>query len=217
MKLYLSSYRLGNSVEELKNWLINHDKNIAVIPNAIDEFPDGERKTNRVLEKCKDLEDIGFIVNIINLRKYFNNPEQLSEKLNKYKSFYVIGGNVFVLRTAMKLSGFDNYIRNIANEDDCLYAGFSAGICVLANDLHGIHLADNLEADPYQYGKLIWDGIGLIDYMPVPHYDSPTNKESPLMYNVVSYLDEHNLPYKVMRDGDVFIEDLKTKGTNLKV
>lgn len=92
-----------------------------------------------------------------------------------------------------------------------MYAGFSAGICVLAKDLHGIHLADNLEADPYQYGKIIWDGIGLIDYMPVPHYDSPANKESPLMYNVVSYLNEHKLPYKIMRDGDSFIEEIRTK------
>ena len=33
MKLYLSSYRLGNDTSVLKNWLLTHDNNILVIPN----------------------------------------------------------------------------------------------------------------------------------------------------------------------------------------
>ena len=110
----------------------------------------------------------------------------------------------------MKLSGFDNYLKEIANEPDYLYSGFSAGICVLAKNLHGINLADNENADPYNYGEIIWDGIGLIDYMPVPHYDTPDHPESHLMYDVVKYLNENNLPCKTLHDGDVIIEETKT-------
>lgn len=110
----------------------------------------------------------------------------------------------------MKLSGFDEYLKEISTSD-YLYAGFSAGICVLAKDLHGIHLADDLEADPYEYGKIIWDGIGLIDYMPVPHYDTPNHPESHLMYEVVDYLQENNLPYKTLKDGEVIIENINAK------
>ena len=48
MKLYLSSYRLGNDVEFLKEWVRNNKK-ILVIPNALDVFEDSERKTNGIL------------------------------------------------------------------------------------------------------------------------------------------------------------------------
>lgn len=216
MKLYLSSYKLGNNVNELVKWANDHDRNILVISNALDCFPDGDRKTNGILEKCKDLEEIGFIPIHLDLRKYFNHPELLKRAISNYKAFYVLGGNVFVLRRAMKLSGFDHYLKEIANNPDYLYSGFSAGICVLANDLHGIHLADEPDKDPYNYGEVIWEGIGLIDYMPVPHFETPEHPESPLMNNVVSYLQTHNLKYQTLRDGDVIIEDLNNFNNNLE-
>lgn len=43
--------------------------------------------------------------------------------------------------------------------------------------------------------------------MPVPHFDSPNHPESYLMYDVVKYLEENNLKYKTLRDGEVLIED----------
>ena len=210
MKLYLSSYRLGNDVELLKEWVRNNKK-ILVIPNALDVFEDSERKTNGILDKCKDLQALGFKTSILDLRNYFNKEDELREYLQDYNSFYVLGGNVFVLRQAMKLSGFDNYLNDISKSDNYLYAGFSAGICVLAKDLHGIHLADEPEKDPYGYGSIIWDGVGIIDYMPVPHFDTPEHPESPLMYDVVKYLQDHNLSYQTLHDGDVIIEPDKNK------
>lgn len=182
-----------------------------VIPNALDVFEDSERKTNGILDKCKDLQELGFETQILDLRNYFNKEDELRRYLQDYKSFYVLGGNVFVLRQAMKLSGFDNYLNDISKLDNYLYAGFSAGICVLAKDLHGIHLADKPEKDPYNYGNIIWDGIGIIDYMPVPHFDTPEHPESHLMYDVVKYLQDNNLPYQTLRDGDVIIEPVKNR------
>lgn len=210
MKLYLSSYKLGNDIELLKEWVKNNNK-MLVIPNALDVFEDSEKKTNGILDKCKDLQELGFETQILDLRNYFNKEDELRSYLQDYNSFYVLGGNVFVLRQAMKLSGFDNYLNDISKLDNYLYAGFSAGICVLAKDLHGIHLADKPEKDPYNYGNIIWDGIGIIDYMPVPHFDTPEHPESHLMYDVVKYLQYNNLPYQTLRDGDVIIEPEKNR------
>ena len=210
MKLYLSSYRLGNGIKFLKEWLINNKK-IIVIPNALDIFDDSERKTSGVLDKCKDLQDLGFETEILDLRNYFGKEDELRSYLQGYNSFYVLGGNVFVLRQAMKLSGFDNFLHDISELDNYLYAGFSAGICVLAKNLHGIHLVDEPEKDPYNCGNVIWDGVGIIDYMPVPHYDTKEHPESHLMYDVVKYLEENKLPYQTLRDGDVIIENYKNK------
>lgn len=208
MKLYLSSYRLGNNQNELQEWITNNDNKILVIPNALDAFEDSERKTNGIIDKCKDLEQIGFETQILDLRKYFGNSKQMREDIKNYNAFYVLGGNVFILRKAMKLSGFDEYLKEISVLPNYLYSGFSAGICVLSRNLHGIDLADEPNKDPYNYGEIIWEGIGLIDYMPVPHFDTPNHPESHLMYNVVSYLEENNLPYKTLKDGDVLLENI---------
>lgn len=212
MKLYLSSYRLGNDTSLLEEW-VKDNKQILVIPNALDIFPDSERKSNGINEKCEDLRKLGFETIVLDLKKYFNKEKELREYLQGFNSFYVLGGNVFVLRQAMKLSGFDNYLLDIANKPNYVYSGFSAGICVLAKDLHGIHLADDLSKKPYGELETIWNGVGLIDYMPVPHFDTPTHPESHLMNGVVEYLQNNNLKYKTLRDGDVICEDL----TSLKI
>lgn len=211
MELYLSSYRLGNSQDKLQEWLLNNGNKILVIPNALDMFEDNERKMQGILNKCSDLQKIGFETEIFDLRKYFGKSEDLYSDIKDYKAFYALGGNTFVLRTAMKLSGFDEYLKKISTLPDYLYSGFSAGICVLAKDLHGIDYVDDPHKDPYNYGEIIWDGVGLIDYMPVPHFDTPSHPESYLMYDVVSYLKENNLPYITMKDGDVITVKIDTK------
>ena len=217
MKLYLSSYRIGNDTSMLDEW-VKKNKQILVIPNALDTFPDGERKTNGINQKCEDLQKLGYETIILDLRKYFDNENSLREYLKNFNAFYVLGGNVFVLRQAMKLSGFDSYLLDISQNPNYLYAGFSAGICVLAKDLHGIHLADDLTKKPYGEYETMWNGIGLIDYMPVPHYDTPNHPESHLMNGVVDYLKQNNLAYKTLKDGDVICEDLSASNTqNIEV
>jgi hypothetical protein len=48
------------------------------------------------------------------------------------------------------------------------------------------------------------EGIGLLPLLIVPHYRSD-DAESAVMEDVVMYLDERRLPYKLMQDGDVLI------------
>lgn len=104
MKLYLSSYKLGDKTEELKRWIADHNNKICLIPNSRDVFPDGERKVTGIQADAKDLEGLGFDVTVISLKDYFNRKEELSKRLEEVNAFYVIGGNTFALRQAMYLS-----------------------------------------------------------------------------------------------------------------
>ena len=71
MKLYLSSYKLGQDIEVLQDWLKDHDNKIGLIINSRDVFPDGERKTIGIGNDAKELEELGFSVEIVDLKKYF--------------------------------------------------------------------------------------------------------------------------------------------------
>lgn len=211
MKLYLSSYKLGNSNDKLKDWIKSNGSKIIVIPNAADAFPDGENKTSKIIQKAEELKECGFEYEILDLREYFGKYDELVKKIGDTKAFYVIGGNVFILREAMMLSGFDNFLKEISSMPDYLYAGFSAGICVLSNDLHGYELVDDSSLNPYNLDNIIWDGIGLIDYNPIPHYNSPNHPESHLMEGLVKYYQDNNIKYRTLSDGDVIIEEVNNK------
>ena len=121
MKLYLSSYKLGNKTDFLKDWIRENDNKILLIKNSRDGKIQDEIEKNKINENIKMLEDIGFKVKILDLKQYFNNFEKLQEDVKNYFAFCVIGGNVFVLRQAMKLSGFDRYLKEISkNKKYCI-------------------------------------------------------------------------------------------------
>ena len=48
---------------------------------------------------------------ILCAKDYFNDKEELVNRLKEFNAFYVIGGNTFALRQAMYLSGFDEYLK----------------------------------------------------------------------------------------------------------
>lgn len=189
----------------LKDWISRNGPRIALIPNSRDMFSDGERKEKGVTSDVSSLEALGFKVTVISLKDYFGNTERLRDDIKKFNAFFAIGGNAFVLRQAMKQSGFDDYLKEISCFDNYLYAGYSAGICILAPDMHGLELADDPTANPYNC-EAIYEGLGLIDYLPIPHYKSD-HPESKAMGLVAEYLDTRNIKYITLHDGDVIIED----------
>ena len=210
MKLYLSSYKLGNNIEELKRWIEENGNKIVLIPNSRDVFEDSERLRNGINKDIEMLKDIGFDVEVISLKKYFGNPKLLEEDFSKYNAFFAIGGNTFALRKAMQLSGFDKYLKKQIDNPNFLYAGYSAGICVLSPSLVGLNLVDE-PLNPHNQEDVIYEGIGLLDYVPVPHYKSD-HPESHLVDEVVKYMIDNNIKYQPLRDGEVIIEEyLKNK------
>lgn len=207
MKLYLSSYKIGDKVDELKKWINEHGNKICLIPNSRDIYPESERKEKGIQADVEELTNIGFEVKVISLKDYFDHKEELIKILEKFRAFYVIGGNVFALRQAMYLSGFDEYLKTIENDPNYLYAGYSAGICVLAKDMHGLEVCDDPNINPYGIDTM-WNGLGYFDYIFLPHYKS-NHKETELIDTSVDYCNQHNIKYKTLSDGDVIIQQIE--------
>ena len=207
MLLYLSSYKLGNDIEILKNWIKENGNKIVLIANSRDWSLESKEKEQSIERDCISLNEIGFEVKRIDLREYFGKENRLREDLMNYHAFYVIGGNTFTLRMAMKYSGFDKYLIEISNSDKYLYAGYSAGICVLAPKLNGLDLVDE-PINPYNSDSALYEGINILDFIPVPHYKSE-HPESQLVDRVVELFEEKKIKYKALRDGDVIIMNKK--------
>ena len=206
MKFYLSSYKFGNEIEELKK-LIPKNKKTAYISNALDFSDDLERRRKGEESAIEQFKNLNLDVEIIDLREYFNQKDKLEKKLNAFGIIWVRGGNCFVLRQAMKLSGFDNILKNLAEKNvDILYGGDSAGICVLAPTLKGIDFIDDLTQRPYgkQIGT-IWEGLGILNYSIIPHYNSdhPESKDTD---KTVRYMIKNKILFKVLEDGEVIIK-----------
>lgn len=205
MKLYLSSYRLGNRPEELAK-LILGNKRVAVIVNAMD-FLDKKERDKCVKQEIDDLTKLGLIAEELDLRNYFNKQDQLKNKLNIYNAVWIRGGNVFILRRAMSQSGFDKLIKEKNKNSSFVYAGYSAGICVLAPNLHGLELVDNPQRVPEGYeNKLAWEGLGLVGFAFAPHYKSE-HPESKAVDKEVEYFIKNKIPFKTLRDDEVIIID----------
>lgn len=202
MKWYLSSFKIGNEPEKLKN-LLSVNKKAVYISNGFDFARPESQKKHRDWD-VKDLEGIGLSVESLDLRDYFGKLDQLRQKIKEFGLIWVSGGNVFDLRYAMKLSGFDLILAELKDED-IVYGGYSAAVCVLSPTLHGYHIVDKSDLKTYGADQTtIWDGLGLINFMFAPHFQSE-HSESEDINKEISYYKEHGMTYRTLRDGEVII------------
>ena len=206
MNYYLSSYRFGNHTGKLKN-LIPKNNKIGCISNAADWVgSDIKRTTERIQEEMKYLNELGFKSEHLDLKDYFGKKDKLKYKLDSLGGIWICGGNTFVLRQSMKLSGFDELFDSLQTRSDFLYSGYSAGICVLSNNLKPIDQVDDPFSFPYKgITKPIYKGLGVFDYILLPHYDSD-HPESEDIEKEVQRCIENKWPYKTLRDGEVIIK-----------
>lgn len=206
MKLYLSSFRLGNNPEQLVE-LLSSNKKTAVIANAVDEATEIVRKLG-VERELNDLHSLGLNAEELDLRDYFGQKEELKKHLNQYGLVWIRGGNTFVLRRAMDESGFDEALKGKMTDKDFVYAGYSAAICVLAPTLKGVELVDDPHIVPVGYKpEIIWDGLGFLNYSIAPHYRSD-HPESPAVEKQVEYFIQHKMLFKALHDGEAIRETL---------
>lgn len=201
VRFYLSSYKLGNETEKLKQ--LAGDRRIGFIPTALD-YVDSEPRRQSNEKNMQDLVEIGIEVEMLDLKDYFGRKAELERKLSSLGGVWVRGGNTFVLRQAMRLSGFDDLIKRVDSED-FLYGGYSAGMCVLAPDLKALRQVDDPTRTPYDKSKeVIWEGLGILDYIILPHFKSD-HAESADIDKAVEFCKENNVPFKTLRDGEVII------------
>lgn len=193
MKLYLSSFRLGDHPERLVA-LLPPAARVAVICNSIDAEDPAVRR-EKVADEITWLTGLGLHAEELDLR----DAGDLRARLTPYDGLWVRGGNVFVLRAAMAKSGADQLLPDLIRDEQLVYAGYSAGACVLAPSLRGLELCDDPTATP------IWDGLGVLDHAFVPHLDSPDHPETDLVAKVAAHYDQTNTPYLPLRDGQALV------------
>ncbi|WP_405207190.1 Type 1 glutamine amidotransferase-like domain-containing protein [Aquimarina sp. LLG6339-5] len=205
MKYYLSSYKFGDKVEKLKNTLPQGAK-IGHINNSKDwTTASAEIRNNHLKEEMEFMDNLGFISEHLDLKNYFGKENKLRNKIASLDGIWVCGGNTFVLRQAMKLSGFDNIFKELQKRDDFFYGGYSAGVCVLSDSLKYIQFVDNPNDFPYkEITEIIWDGLNLFNYGILPHYDSE-HPESEEIEREVKRCIENKWLFKTMKDGEVII------------
>jgi dipeptidase E len=206
MKFYLSSYKLGNETDKLKRLSESTNKKFAYISNALDfTGHDLERRKKHEEGDMSDLRSLGIDVELLDLRSYFGKQDEFSEKLLALGGLYISGGNTFVLRQAMKLSGFDTLILEMSDRENFVYAGYSAGVCVLTPTLRAYAITDDAGNFPYpDITEQIWDGLGIVDFVFEPHYDSD-HKESESTDKEIKWCIENKILFKAYRDGEVLI------------
>lgn len=203
MKLYLSSYLTGSSPEHLTK-LIDGKKHAALILNASDVY--GDMNRSAYVARFKDeFSELGISSEEIDLRKYFGKSETLKSDLQRFGLVWASGGNTFTLRRAMRASGMDQILPDFLRQSEMVYGGFSAGACVVGPSLRGIQFADDPQQIPPGYApEVIWEGLGLVDFQIVPHFGSK-HPESESTEKVVSYLNQHHMPYYALADGQAVV------------
>ena len=201
MKFYLSSYKIGDDPQQLKKLLPKKCKAV-YISNALD-FAKPESQQKHEEWDLRELKEIGIDAQPLDLRDYFDNKDKLATKLEKTDLIYVSGGNVFDLRLAMKLSEFDQILHSLLPTNK-VYAGYSAAVCVLSPTLKGYHIVDEPNLKTYGKHETIWEGLGIIDWMFAPHFQSD-HSESEDINKEVAYYEKQEMKYKALKDGDVLI------------
>jgi len=206
MKYYLSSYKLGNELEKLHSLIGQTSGKFGYIPNALDfSNADPAWKKEYIKEDMDDLRSNGAEVELLDLKDYFGKEKELGEKLQSLGGVYVSGGNTFVLRQAMRISGFDQIFSKLTKRDDFLYIAYSAGVCLLCKTLKYFAMTDNANDFPYQEIKeTIWEGFGVLDFIFEPHYDSDHPESESTDKEIKKLVDEKVL-FKAYRDGEVLI------------
>src|SRR4029079_14497394 len=129
MHVYLSSFLLGNDATVLPS--LAGRPTALVIANALDHAA-GDLRDSYARGSVEALSELGFSTRELELRDHFGAPDRIGAALRDVGLVWVNGGNVFLLRRAMRQSGLDRYIVDRRGDDRFVYGGYSAGACVAA-------------------------------------------------------------------------------------
>jgi dipeptidase E len=75
MKFYLSSYKIGNQADKLKEMASTGNKKVAYISNALDFSTDHERRMKSEQADIDDLINLEFTVDKFDLHNYFGSKK----------------------------------------------------------------------------------------------------------------------------------------------
>jgi dipeptidase E len=198
MRLFLSSYRAGKHDDKLREFIGSIDK-IAVITNAKDYKTPEDRRT-KIEDNFNYYRSIGLEPTEIDLRPFFHKTG--AEKLlSRHNFVWLAGGNVFLLRRALKYSGLDKFLYDEVRQNEIILGGESAGAIIVGPTLKYSEVdtdEDSPNYIPEDYDKeIMWEGLDLLAYVPVPHYQTPDYVG---IDDYIKNLSKEGIPYKKMTD-----------------
>lgn len=198
MRLFLTSASVRGRVQALID-LVGSDARVAISANALDMEADAERR-EWLTKEMRALSGAGLSPVELDLRDFYADSAALVASLADLDMVWATGGNVFVLRKALKLSGLDELLIARLGDDSLAYGGCSAGACVCGPTLRGIELIDNAHAA----GEPIFDGLALVDYSIAPHFGAD-GEAGQTIARLVSYLRDNAMPFRALRDGQAIV------------
>ena len=181
---------------------------MAVVANAVDTDPVDVRR-EKVAGEVRALAALGLLVEGLDLREHTGaTTAQMMQVLSAFHGLWVRGGNVFVLRSAMAVSAADTAVVDLLAEDGLVYAGYSAGPCVLAPSLAGLASVDDADAPRrLGLGDPLMDGLGVLERRVVPHVASPTHPESAALDALARRYTREGVPHLRLSDGQALVVD----------
>jgi|SRR5579871_93823 len=204
MRLFLSSFDLGDAPEELLA-LTGAARRAVVIVNALDNRP--RARADWLADQTGKLTALGYGARELDLRDYFDAAAQLEQTLRATDLVWISGGNTFILRRAMRQSGFDTLIKRALARDEIVYGGFSAATVIAFDSLKGLELVDDPNDVPAGYdADIIWEGLGLIPFAVAVHFKSD-HAESAQVDREVAFYQANGIPYRTLRDGEALVID----------
>jgi dipeptidase E len=196
---------MGDHPEHLTALAGDDGRRSVVIANAMDDVPPDVRRAGVDLE-LDALAGLGFDAAELDLRDYFGQEQRLRQDLAGVGMAWLRGGNVFMLRYALRRSRGDKVFRELLAADALVYAGYSAGPCVLSPTLRGLELVDDADAVMRIYrSQPVWNGLALLNEAFVPHYRSSGHPETGAMERVVARYRAEGTPYRTLRDGQALL------------
>ncbi|MET7772355.1 Type 1 glutamine amidotransferase-like domain-containing protein [Nocardia sp. NPDC005366] len=204
MRLFLSSYRFGVHADRLRA-LVGEPGRVAVIPNACDAWPQFWEAA--IASDMTPLRALGYLPEVLDLRDFIGRTAELEQRLAEFPMLWVRGGNTFVLRAQFARSGADLVLPRLLAADTLVYAGYSAGACLLTPDLHGLETSDDpAEVEPFCGIEPLWDGLGLVDRPIVPHLSSALDPEG-TCDRLAAQFRANGVPHWGLTDDDAVVVD----------
>ena len=207
MRLYLSSFRMGDRFDDLIS-AIGAGSNAVVVANAVDFIPVEARLAyaRTGFDAVNHFRTHGLEADELDLRQIFGRPADLEAALVGVRLVWANGGNAFLLRRAMRQSGLDEVLKRSVARGDLVYGGWSAGAVVAGPSLRGIELMDDPDVVAAGYSAApVWEGLALVDFSIVPHFQSD-HVEAEAAARAHAYMTANGIPHRTLRDGEVIVE-----------
>lgn len=197
MKLYLSSYRIPD-LRVFENFVGKEASKtkFALVLNSKD-YKTSEERAQKRDELITYFSGLGFVVEELNLLDYVGG-EGLLEKLKAYDVVWLNGGNTFCLRWALRECNGEKILRE-ALEGGIVYGGDSAGAIVVGPTLKHF---DNVDS-PSVAKEVIYEGLGFIDFVILPHWNSPEYGE--ILQDTRAALEKEGYTTKELNDSQCLL------------